>query len=159
VYDCPDSHMVIGIVLLRLREATMEINRATDDPRTKAIMERTWLLQDRLVFEDMVSMTKWCVDIQWADDDLQPNSGSTTAIRALGHNQLCGVLHVSWQTKYSVGGQYVVCLLYRHFLVLASANKSEEHDQVYRIQACIALNALKVEDVDNGRGMFYGLTF
>lgn len=54
VYDCPDSHMEIENVLIRLREATTEINRATDDPRMKLTMEKTWLLQDRLVFPDMV---------------------------------------------------------------------------------------------------------
>ena len=42
-------------MLIRLREATTEINRATDDPRMKVIMEKTWLLQDRLVFTEMVS--------------------------------------------------------------------------------------------------------
>lgn len=55
VCDCPDSHIEIENVLIRLREATTEINRATDDPRMKAILEKTWILQDRLVFPDMVS--------------------------------------------------------------------------------------------------------
>ena len=52
--DCPDSHMEIENVLIRLREATTEINRATDDPRMKATIEKSWLLQDRLVFPVMV---------------------------------------------------------------------------------------------------------
>jgi hypothetical protein len=47
--------MEIENVLIRLREATTEINRATDDPRMKVTMEKTWLLQDRLSFKDMVS--------------------------------------------------------------------------------------------------------
>lgn len=46
--------MEIENVLTRLREATNEINRATGDPRMKVIMEKTWLLQDRLSFTDMV---------------------------------------------------------------------------------------------------------
>ena len=54
VCDCPDSHMEIENALIRLREATSEINKATDDPRMKTTMERTWLLQDRLVYDDMV---------------------------------------------------------------------------------------------------------
>lgn len=49
--------MEIENVLIRLREATMEINRATDDPRMKTIIEKSWLLQDRLVFTDMVYST------------------------------------------------------------------------------------------------------
>jgi len=54
VCDCPDSHIEIENVLIRLREATTEINRATDDPRMKVTMEKSWLLQDRLLFADMV---------------------------------------------------------------------------------------------------------
>lgn len=54
VYDCPNSHAKIENVLVRLREATSEINRATDDPYVKVTMEKTWLLQDRLVFPNEV---------------------------------------------------------------------------------------------------------
>ena len=46
--------MEIDNVLIRLREATSEINRATDDPRIKAAIEKSWILQDRLVFPGMV---------------------------------------------------------------------------------------------------------
>lgn len=46
--------MEIENVLIRLREATNEINRATDDPRMKVTIEKSWLLQDRLVFPSMV---------------------------------------------------------------------------------------------------------
>ncbi len=54
VCDCPYSYMEIESALIRLREATGAINRATDDARTKATLEKTWLLQDRLVFPDQV---------------------------------------------------------------------------------------------------------
>jgi hypothetical protein len=56
VCDCPDSHIEIDKVLTRLRETTGEINRATNDPRMKATMEKTWLLQDRLMLADQVWM-------------------------------------------------------------------------------------------------------
>lgn len=55
-----------------------------------------------------------------------------------------------WQTKDGVSGQYMVALLYGKWLCLATAGK---FDQIYTIQACIALTNIKVEDVDNGRGM------
>jgi hypothetical protein len=54
VCDCPDSHMAIEDVLIRFREATSGINRAANDPRMKATMEKSWLLQDRLIFPDKV---------------------------------------------------------------------------------------------------------
>ncbi len=44
----------------------------------------------------------------------------------------------------------MVALLYGKWLCLATAGK---FDQIYTIQACIALTNIKVEDVDNGRGM------
>jgi hypothetical protein len=56
VCDCPDSHTEIEKVLSRLRETTAEINRATDDPRMKVTMEKTWILQDRLFLSDQVRM-------------------------------------------------------------------------------------------------------
>ncbi|CAG8976616.1 hypothetical protein HYALB_00002132 [Hymenoscyphus albidus] len=132
VVDCPDSHGVIENVLVRLREATTEINRATDDPRMKVIMEKSWLLQDRLSFPEM------------------PEALSKSAIRSLGRVHLCGVLHVSWQTKDGAEGQYLISLLYRDFLILAMATKLE---QSYTIQACIALHEIRIEEVDNGRGL------
>lgn len=46
--------MEVDGALTRLREATAEINCATDDPRMKATLEKTWLLQDRLVFPNRV---------------------------------------------------------------------------------------------------------
>lgn len=46
--------MEVESTLARLREATAEINRATDDPQVRATLEKTWLLQDRLVFPQRV---------------------------------------------------------------------------------------------------------
>jgi hypothetical protein len=46
--------MEVEDALIRLREATAEINRATNDARMKATLERTWTLQDRLVFANQV---------------------------------------------------------------------------------------------------------
>jgi hypothetical protein len=43
----------------------------------------------------------------------------------------------------------MVALLYREWLCLATASRA---DQIYTIQACIALANINVEDVDNGRG-------
>lgn len=46
--------MEIESALSRLREATAEINKATDDAEVKNTLEKTWLLQDRLVFPHRV---------------------------------------------------------------------------------------------------------
>ncbi|KAK4199154.1 hypothetical protein QBC40DRAFT_349731 [Triangularia verruculosa] len=133
VVDCPYSHMEIENTLARLREATAEINRATDDPRVRTVLERTWILQDRLAFPNQ-----------------QLDATTKNRIRSFGHIQLCGALHVCWQSKEGVSGQYMVALLYKEWFCLATASKI---DQVYTIQACIALSNIKVEEVDNGRGL------
>ncbi|KAL2180366.1 uncharacterized protein P884DRAFT_315765 [Thermothelomyces heterothallicus CBS 202.75] len=133
VIDCPYSHMVIDNTLVRLREATAEINRATNDSRTKSALEKTWILRDRLRFPDQ-----------------QLDAATKNRIRLFGHIRLCGALHVCWQTKDGVSGQYMVALLFRDWLCLATAGRS---DQIYTIQVCIALGNIKVEEVDNGRGL------
>ncbi|KAI1631555.1 hypothetical protein F4809DRAFT_162956 [Biscogniauxia mediterranea] len=133
VCDCPSSHMEIENVLIRLREATSEINRAHNDPSMKVKMEQTWTLQDRLVFPNQ-----------------KLDATSKTTIRSFGQVRLCGALHVCWQTREGVSGQYMVSILYRDCLCLATASKV---DQIYTIQACISLDSIRIEDVDNGRGL------
>ncbi|KAM3457901.1 hypothetical protein NHJ6243_007657 [Beauveria neobassiana] len=59
VCDCPNSHMEVESSLIRLREATSIINQATDDANTKARLEQTWILQDRLAFPGRVGSTAW----------------------------------------------------------------------------------------------------
>ncbi|KAK3300359.1 uncharacterized protein B0H64DRAFT_13552 [Chaetomium fimeti] len=133
VIDCPYSHMEVESTLARLREATTEINRATNDSRTKLALEKTWILQDRLAFPDR-----------------QLDAASRNRIRSFGHLRLCGALHVCWQTKDGASGQYMVALLYRDWLCLATVGRI---DHVYTIQACIPLVNLRVEEADNGRGL------
>ncbi|KFY38928.1 hypothetical protein V495_06289 [Pseudogymnoascus sp. VKM F-4514 (FW-929)] len=132
VCDCPESHMEIEKVLVRLREMTSEINKATEDPLMKATMEKTWMLQDRLLKPDQV------------------DPQSKTLIRSLGHVHLCGVLHVAWQTKTGVDGQHMISLLYRDCLVLATVEKLEG---VYKVGAIIFFNDIRVEEADNGKGI------
>jgi hypothetical protein len=54
VLDCPNSHMEVETALARLREATIEINNSATNQDMKTTLEKTWLLQDRLVFPDRV---------------------------------------------------------------------------------------------------------
>lgn len=46
--------MEVETALIRLREATSEINRSTEDNLMKETLEKTWLLQDRIVFPNRV---------------------------------------------------------------------------------------------------------
>ncbi|KAL7942404.1 hypothetical protein V8C42DRAFT_360157 [Trichoderma barbatum] len=133
ISDCPNSHMEVDNTLTRLREATTEINRASDDERIKSTLEKTWILQDRLVFPDR-----------------KLDAISKRQIRSFGHIRLCGTLHICWQTDDRIDGQYFICLLYRDVLCLASAGKV---DPIYTIMACINTDGVRIEEVDNGRGL------
>ncbi|KAL7938941.1 hypothetical protein V8C35DRAFT_328821 [Trichoderma chlorosporum] len=133
ISDCPNSHMEVDNTLTRFREATTEINRASADKRIKSTLEKTWILQDRLVFPDR-----------------KLDAISKRQIRSFGHIRLCGALHVCWQTDDGVDGQYFICLLYRNVLCLASAGKV---DPIYTIMACINIDGIRIEEVDNGRGL------
>lgn len=52
VYDDPESHAELEKALFRLQEAIREVNKAKDDPKRRRLIETTWLLQDRLVFQE-----------------------------------------------------------------------------------------------------------
>ena len=72
------------------------------------------------------------------------------ALRQLGHVLLCGVLHVTYETKTGVQGDYMVCLLFKSCLLLARLGAG---GATYEITAGIGLSDLRVEETDNGRGM------
>lgn len=83
------------------------------------------------------------------------DSVSKDRVRSLGRIRLCGTLHVCWQNKNKVDGQYLICLLYHDFLCLAYAGKV---DPIYILKACISLHEITVEKADNGRGKRVKLT-
>jgi hypothetical protein len=70
--------------------------------------------------------------------------------RLLGHVVLCGALHVAYDTINGVKGDYMISILYRSSLVLASARKSLA---TYDVFAVISLINARLEESDNGRGI------
>ena len=71
--------------------------------------------------------------------------------RLLGHVLLCGVLYVAYQSDDRVKGQYMICVLYKSCLVLATTNRVFAP---YNVVAAIALANGTVEEPDNGRGTY-----
>jgi hypothetical protein len=53
--------MEVETALMRLREATSEINRSAEDNLMKVTLEKTWLLQDRIVFPNRVCFTLFLI--------------------------------------------------------------------------------------------------
>ena len=54
--EYPDSHAEVEKTLFRLRETATEINQATNDYHAQEKIQRSWLLQDMLVFSDSVNV-------------------------------------------------------------------------------------------------------
>lgn len=130
VADCPESHTEIDRVLQRLRDMVQEINMATDDPYARDRMQRTWSLQERLIFPDEMNI-----------------SG---LFRILGHAVLVGVLHVAYQCKNKIQGEYMVSILFTSYLVLGvPANDQGKFDVV----ATIHLADLKTVSTEDGKGL------
>ncbi|KAJ4292492.1 hypothetical protein N0V90_009154 [Kalmusia sp. IMI 367209] len=131
VYDDPEAHGEVEKALFRLQETIREVNKAKDDPKTRRLIEITWQLQDRLMFQEQTI-------------------SRALIFRLLGHVLVCGVLHVAYQTSDRVKGQYMVCVLYKSCLVLANAGR---FFTPYSVIASIALANGSIEETDNGRGL------
>lgn len=147
VGDDPEAHAFIEKVLFRLRDVAKEVNRARDDPSTRVLIEKTWLLQDRLVFSEEVR-TSIQLHLYPALTD-QAQIVCPPQIRLLGHVLLCGVLYVAYQTKSGVQGQYMLCALFRSYLVLAVPRKGLS---LFDIVAMIPILSISLEEPDNGKG-------
>lgn len=131
VYDDPEAHAELEKALFRLQETIREVNKAKDDPRTRRLIEITWQLQDRLAFQEQ-------------------QISRALVFRLLGHVLLCGVLHVTYQTPERIKGQYMICVLYKSCLVLATTNRFHSP---YTVVASIGLANGSIEESDNGRGI------
>jgi hypothetical protein len=132
VYDDPEAHAELQKALFRLQETIREVNRAKDDPKTRRLIEITWQLQDRLAFEEQAI-------------------SRALVFRLLGHVLLCGVLHVTFQTSEPrIKGQYMVCILYKSCLVLATSSRFHTP---YTVVANIGLANGTIEESNNGRGV------
>ncbi|KAH7394498.1 hypothetical protein BKA66DRAFT_438839 [Pyrenochaeta sp. MPI-SDFR-AT-0127] len=129
VYDDPEAHAELEKTLFRLQETIREINKAKDDPEARRLIEITWQLQDRLAFQEQ-------------------KLSQAFVFRMLGHVLLCGVLHVAFQTPERVKGQYMICILYKSCLVLATASRFHTP---YNVVASIGLANGSIEEADNGR--------
>jgi hypothetical protein len=132
VYDDPEAHAELEKALFRFQETIREVNKAKDDPKTRRLIEITWQLQDRLVFQEHAI-------------------SRALVFRLLGHVLLCGVLHVAFQTpEPRIKGQYMVCVLYKSCLVLATSSRFHTPCTVV---ASIGLANGSIEESNNGRGV------
>ena len=129
VIDGPSAHGTVDNVLMQFRDLVADVNFATDNPAARRQIQRRWLLLERLIFNDQV--------LKIGD------------FRMLGNIDLCGVLHVAYQTKIRIDGCYALCMLCGPYLVLAlPAGASLK----FMVVACVHLSDLKVDSACDGRG-------
>ncbi|KAF7503112.1 hypothetical protein GJ744_004321 [Endocarpon pusillum] len=130
VVDCPSTHAEVDGALANFREMVREVNMVTDDPKVRERIQRRWLLQDRL---------------QLSHDALK-----ATQFRMLGHVLLCGVLHVAYQSSHRVEGGYMLCVMFKDYLLVAAPAAGHAK---FDIVATIYLSDAKVVSTEDGKGL------
>ncbi|KAJ5909406.1 hypothetical protein N7504_004049 [Penicillium tannophilum] len=137
VSDCPTSHDAVRQILDNIRILVAQINSATGNPVNKDRIHKTLLLQERFQFADSYMLQDVYKD--------------------LGPMILCGVLHVTYQTSEQIAGDFMVCVLFNNYFLIAKII-----DDSHRLEAvaCIYMDDLKMDTIQNGRGIYcYGCPF
>lgn len=129
VVDCPSTHAEVDAALANFREMVREVNMVTDDPKVRERIQRRWLIQDRL--------------------KLSHDALKATQFRMLGHVLLCGVLHVAYQTSHRVEGGYMLCVMFKDYLLVAAPTAGYAK---FDIVATIYLSDAKVVSTEDGKG-------
>ena len=129
VSDDPTVHAELETLLQSLRDIVDAVNHATQNPGSRIQIHRRWSLRAHLTFERVTL--------------------SQDEFRMLGNALLCGVLHLTYQTRHGVTGAYALCVLYQQTLLialpLATASK-------FDVVALIHLHDLKVDSASDGKG-------
>lgn len=129
VADGPGVHIELDAILQSIRDVVRTVNLARENPRVRHQIQRKWFLQDRL--------------------DLSKLNITEGQFRSLGTVELCGVLHVAYQTNVAVGGCYAVCvLLEEHFLIALPLGSNGRLEAMVLVQ----LSDIRLEAPTDGKG-------
>lgn len=132
VADCPITHIEVEESLKCLRALVQSVNHATDNHETRAQVQRRWALQSKLTYGKVL---------------MGPEH-----FRFLGDIRLCGVLHVTWQTKSRVDGCYALCILFQNSLMIALPTSASP---TFEVVALLHLSLLTVCSASDGRGELF----
>lgn len=127
------------------------INSATGNPVNKDRIHKTLLLQEKFQFADSVCLSPTLVRMinnlgneqQYMLQDVYKD---------LGPMILCGVLHVTYQTSEQITGDFMVCVLFNTYFFIAKVVGDSHRLEVV---ACIYMDDLKMDTIQNGRGKFF----
>ncbi|RAH55800.1 Rho guanyl nucleotide exchange factor [Aspergillus piperis CBS 112811] len=137
IQDDPSAHDGIRQILEQVRAVVCEINQITDNPVSKALVKKTFLLQSFM--------------------DLSAANTIDNIYKQLGPLSLCGVLHITYQTPEYITGGYMVCILFTYHFVIAKPS-----DDYRRLEplTCLYIPDMKIDSIRNGEGLrCYGCLF
>lgn len=133
--DAPGTRTELDLVLQAIRDVVQMVNLATDNHFARLAIQRRWLLQDRL--------------------NLSRLNISGEQFRTLGTIELCGVLHVAYQSIVTVSGGYALCVLFdEHLLVAFPIGSTGYFEAIAIIQLC----DMKITSPTDGKGEQHFLT-
>ncbi|KAK4937598.1 hypothetical protein LTR10_021816 [Elasticomyces elasticus] len=130
VSDCPNAHIEISETLKCLRGIVQSANKATNSHETRVQVQRRWSLQSRLTY-NKVNM-------------------KSDQLRLLGNVRLCGVLHVTWQTKSKIDSCYALCVLFERTLLVAVPVGPSP---CFEVIALLHLSEVTIASPSDGRGL------
>lgn len=127
--DCPDTNRLLEKLRYRLDEAIRQVNVANSDQNVRERIGKTWLLQDRLVFQE-----------------------KSLPVRLLGHVSLCSAIHVTWQSvrESYPRSEYMACILFKSHLIFATVPKPDH----YKVKFAITLAVARLEESSHGKGLY-----
>jgi hypothetical protein len=156
VCDDPEAHQKLEKTISIMQKLNVEVNSATGNEQLRGLIEKTWLIQSRLNF---ISRTSKAPTMLHSSVVLHYRLSRIPHL--LGHVILCGVLHIAYQGHDRVKGAYMICILYRSCLLLATSSKaatmqdghiSQNLAQAYDVISILYLANASVEEPNNGRG-------
>ena len=130
VSDCPSTHSELESMVQSLKDIVEAVNHATHSLEARIHIHRRWSLQARL--------------------DLSRTTLASENLRLLGDVVLCGVLHVTYQTRSRVDGAYALCVLYHDILLVAFPGAPTGK---FEATALINLPDIKLESASDGKGL------
>ena len=129
VADAPGTHAELDLVLQNIRGIVQMINLAIDNHFVRLAIQRRSLLQERL--------------------DLSRLNTSAEQYRTLGTVELCGVLHIAYQSTVAIGGSYALCVLFdEHLLVALPMGNTGRFEAIAILQLC----DIKIASPTDGKG-------
>ncbi|RAL07406.1 putative Rho guanyl nucleotide exchange factor [Aspergillus homomorphus CBS 101889] len=130
IQDDPSAHDGIRQILENVRRVVQEVNRVSNNPINRSLVNKTRALQDMLDFPE--------------------GNKSLDLYKQLGPLILCGVLHVTYSAPAETVTGFMVCALFGSHIFFANMN--DDHRRL-RALMCLHIPDLKIDTLANDEGL------